>query len=98
LRYLSSFPTRRSSDLLCVKAVFLPQGKHASLAPGGPDTHETPLALLASVLNLRRPVHGTALQTIGFGRHGHSLIGEGRRAGGRGDRKSTRLNSSHVSI
>src|SRR5207249_10592490 len=80
-RYLPSFPTRRSSDLLVVTA-----------------THTIGVYLLGLVMLVARAsVMPERLFPWISVASGLVVLAVGRRAS-RGDRKSTRLNSSHVSI
>src|SRR5690606_40016340 len=85
LRNLHSFPTRRSSDLADVRS-------DPRLSLGGPDA----LAESARLLARGRPRETGDRQRPPRGRGAvHRFAAGGT---GRGDRKSTRLNSSHVKI
>src|SRR5207249_12254994 len=96
-RHLYAFPTRRSSDLGPP-----PAGRPA--APARPRRAPPPRSPRRS----RRPfswVHSSRVPTVRRldtnGGHGNADSSPRRSGGGRGataDRKSTRLNSSHVSI
>src|SRR5207249_11679500 len=92
LRSLPSFPTRRSSDL-----DHQGQDQYKSSAEGC-DVHRVPPLLtqnLRAALRCRQPSRGGSPACPA----GSSCPGEGAGDGGeRVDRKSTRLNSSHVSI
>src|SRR5207249_10781170 len=84
--HLPSFPTRRSSDLIGIHHPNLPLSKQALHAPQrvfGPTTGSKPIAVLAEVALKYRFEHPSQ-GTL------HDAISQ--------DRKSTRLNSSHVSI
>src|SRR5207249_11224799 len=80
--HLTSFPTRRSSDL-------------SFALKSGPS--KTTLALLDRFGDAALPAIGSEKPTHWL-RVRRRLQREARRLGLRGDRKSTRLNSSHVSI
>src|SRR5204863_3716684 len=85
LRYLHSFPTRRSSDLVIGQGV----------ADADPTAPTVPADFGASTLYVC--VARNVLQALPVGDQG-ALIKAYRTVNGRRDRKSTRLNSSHVEI
>src|SRR5699024_11454427 len=90
-RALHSFPTRRSSDLLLLLLGRLP----------GVDAEQGDIALLHEVRRFPEGVDRFALDVVVRGeddRAGTVRVGFVEHQRARGDRKSTRLNSSHVSI
>src|SRR5205085_12277786 len=95
---LRSFPTRRSSDLLTVAAggalQALPAGKVARIMTGAP------LPTGADTVLMREETESPSADTVVFKRV--PPVGENVRKRGEdlmeGDRKSTRLNSSHSQI
>src|SRR5690606_41820944 len=97
LRYLPAFPPRRSSDLLIAGV----QERHDAVCQcfgrsGGHDDFGTPVIIEAVeapvVVGYRLPQFRDAL-------HGRILVGAFDKTSCRLlDRKSTRLNSSHVKI
>src|SRR5439155_17986243 len=88
-RALPSFPTRRSSDLACARAL---AGRRAADAARRAGRARGAAALAtdrdAPALRALRPLPPALLRRPP---HPHPLLG-------RRDRKSTRLNSSHVAI
>src|SRR5690606_42164907 len=93
---LPSFPTRRSSDLQ-QELGFARQGpgqRHALLLAAGELVGPGPLA--AGQLDLRQGL-GPALESVGRVEAEHDVV-EHPLPGQQADRKSTRLNSSHVKI
>src|SRR5207253_6232781 len=93
-RSLHPFPTRRSSDLVSVPACGVPLA--AGTVPKAPDVVVTePLG--AALEQAARPAAAaTAHATSAVARR--DLLTVRDRAALRPDRKSTRLNSSHVAI
>src|SRR5690606_40244397 len=97
-RALGSFPTRRSSDLACLEAEV-----EVLVPAGGPDDAQL---LLAADLHLEVGEVGPDGRAVGPDPPGHrvdelDLEPRAQRTGRVGrleDRKSTRLNSSHVQI
>src|SRR5439155_16654451 len=83
---LPSFPTRRSSDLSHTSLSRLPLGPRDWPARTKPRVH------LATTTAVRTPVSGCQV----ISRSPREGRFEKRLAGKSGDRKSTRLNSSHV--
>src|SRR5699024_11297534 len=95
---LHSFPTRRSSDLVHRKEIDIPSPVLAILpqhhVAAGEEKPHVPVAYLRAALYERDaagPHIGLQLVTL------HAQGKVRLRTFGQGDRKSTRLNSSHVS-
>src|SRR5204862_6483125 len=90
---LHSFPTRRSSDLV-------PDEDPASLRPGG--TERLPGGPQVQSLGGQGPAHGARMEpadvALQFRRLGDQPLRVDEIEAQRRDRKSTRLNSSHVEI
>src|SRR5690606_40942312 len=87
-RHLPSFPTRRSSDLILSSLALL--ARLTARLEGAAAHHVMRLVLASLTLNLARYV----LLLLG----GEGFIHEASPPQKREDRKSTRLNSSHVKI
>src|SRR5207253_10727507 len=95
---LHSFPTRRSSDLWPrLRHGPCPRRRWAKAAPRSGSASWLRYRLL--LVEIGRTAHAPV---TGPGEQGAGLIDDrdrvGRKLGDRGDRKSTRLNSSHVAI
>src|SRR5207247_10461998 len=92
LSYLHSFPTRRSSDLqllpLSLISAMMPAGTLVEQAMAArPEAKETAALVVAARVAKNGAVYGPLIPSFG----GQAFIG----GLGGGDRKSTRLNSSH---
>src|SRR5690606_40904485 len=94
-RHLHSFPTRRSSDLV-VQLLAAAQAKielDATVAVMKVQRNQR-IAALLGLADQFLDLFGVQQQLAGTGGFGADV----RRGGGQRDRKSTRLNSSHVKI
>src|SRR5690606_40220640 len=91
-RALHSFPTRRSSDLVVAAPRVVVGLDEVPPDPAGDAAHGVPHAAVLSISSRSSSMRPAASASL------MSLWPAGGRTVSTGDRKSTRLNSSHVKI
>src|SRR5207249_11864213 len=89
-----SFPTRRSSDLPSADSIKLELVSRTGTEPSAVGTENKVFAAANGSWRLRQPMSASSLDEIPE----MDRIGTHQHRGHPRDRKSTRLNSSHVSI